>query len=189
MYIYSPAEPFGVPVQPGPDIYEPSIYGRVDSVTRGRCSNCAACPKVWQLEIPIGLGEDFFAGTYYLRRNVYVYRGALSEFEYQTCSFGSGLAWQPDPCPIVGASPYHGSDQHGWVLYFGYEGGAGGYGWFLRSPLYEEGFHSYRSLYKFFEGPEYWRCLQSNTLRYFAPWAEFDYPVTPEAIAVTPFYG
>lgn len=184
MYIYTPGEPAAVPVQPGPDTRQPYLFAQVDLFSRGLCGNCTACPKVWRLEVPVVDGLTLWSGTYYLKRNPYSYRGSFSEIEYQNCTWESGLVWGVNGCPISDARGTQGDDQHGWVLIFGID-----LQWRLITPLEEIEHQLCRSIYRFPLGNLGWRCLAENTFHYDQNIEEFPYPITPEKLTLTPYYG
>ena len=191
MYIYNPSEPAGVPVQPGPDSREQYVYNLAGFMTRGRCGNCAACPKVYYLNVPLGLGEAYFAGDFYLKRNPYL-KGNDTRYQYENCSWESGEIWG-DFCPVSGVNPLEDkqfSDASGWVLSFHFEQLFGGLNWYLRSPIYVGAVNdTYCSVWKFALPLLQYRCLQANTFIYASKAAEFDWPYVVDRLVLTPFYG
>lgn len=191
MYIYNPSEPAGVPVQPGPDIREPYVFNSTSIFTLGRCGNCAACPKVWHLNVPLGFGEPYFAGDWYLKRNPYFY-GNDTRYPFENCSWESENIWG-SYCPINGANPLKDdlfADTSGWVLSFHFDSSLQGFNWYLRSPIYVGPSDDvYCSVWQFALPLLEWRCLQANTFLYAARVAEFDWPYVVDALVLTPFYG
>lgn len=184
MYVHSPCEPQGNPYQPGSDVRpETTLYyfTHTDLTTIGRCGHCQACPKVWELDAPLGFDEDSatWGGKYYLRRNPYVYRGSFSEYQNQNCCFEQ----QPNET-IIGANPNMGIDGHGWLVAFLNDGN-----WHIITPIIENiFFKTMQSSYRFISDPKYWNCMGPNTFRYFGRLGEFDFPYVPEFLTITPFY-
>lgn len=191
MYLYNPSEPAGVPVQPGPDIRASYLASAVDQNTLGRCGNCAACPKVWRLEMLTGDGDSNWAGTWYLKRNSYFASGDRL-YQYQNCSWESEGIWG-DFCPITDATQFADkqfTDSSGWVLSFHNEPLISGNSWYLRSPIYiGPAGETYCSLWQFDSELYQYRCLQANAFVYAGKGAEFDWPLISQRLVLTPFYG
>lgn len=179
IYVHNPPEPHANPTQPIPDL-RGEHKSAFDLYTQGLCGNCAACPKVWRMEVPLlpsPYAQDY-AGTYYLHRQSYLRQ---NRFQGQCC-WTTGDLTTPR---IPGENRYQGPHGDGWQLVFQLDPlTSAGFGWYLYSPT-EGSFPADTTFSVWRRGTLTWQCLKPNTLQYFVG----EFPYSPDFLTLTPFYA
>lgn len=188
LWLYNPSEPTGQPTSPGPpEIYDSSRYGRADLFTRGLCGNCAACPPVWRMVVPLITGNPYagdYAGNVYFRRVPYDYSGVFTDYFASKCSWSS-IASEP----IADANRYQGPYGDGWQITFELNGEENGYTWSLYSPTETGNLLGDPANSRWICRSRF-RCLQENTFQlYDNAGAGYAFPYAPESLTITPHYG
>lgn len=191
IYIYNPATPQAVPVQPFPDITATMPEGLrtiTDPVTRGRCGNCAACPKYWVMTVPGGAGgptvDEPYAGKVYLEKQPYTKQLNQSHFTAGLCHWA-----QTGSSRISDANHERGPFHDGWHLVFN-QGQVGNtaaleYRWELYTPMEVQ---LARSVYKAVNGPHVFSCLSPQSFTFYSSYGEFAFPWSYDLLTLTPIY-
>lgn len=186
LWIYNPPEPTGQPTQPGPDMSAPYIQN-ADLYTRGRCAGCAACPKVWRLDVPYVVGEplaETYAGIVYLQRMPYEYVNApdleAGRYFEDKCSWSQHLA-----PPFRDANRNLGPYFEGWRLTYDL-GTTEGSGWSLYSPIESGDILFEPDARSRWVARQRWNCLGANVFQLWDNVAEHPFPYIPEFLTITP---
>ena len=187
LWIYNPPEPTGQPTAPGPDMSAAYLQSGIDGVTQGRCAGCAACPKVWRMEIPFVVGEPFaetYAGVVYLQRLPYgddTFPDInFDDYFSERCSYLQALA-----PPFRDANRNLGPFGSGWTLSYDL-GSSEGSGWSLYSPAEEGGGLNEPTARSRWVARERWHCLEANVFQLWDNIGAYPFPYIPEFLTITP---
>jgi len=190
MYVYSPGEPAGNPTQPVPDLRDPLAFS-LNQTTRGRCGICAACPKYWDLYVPL---EDepyagLYAGVVRLQRQPYRRFSLDGDFtRYENCCWEQILQAE-DSLQLNTYTELPFTD--GWYLVWGSESNEGS-AWRLYTPYESAGTNpiiGHRSKYIYSSDQKTFNCLGGNNFRLDGEAAERAFVYTPENLTIIPVYG
>lgn len=176
MWHFNPAEPLGNPTQPGPwrDLHQVTGFDKTDLYTHGKCADCAACPKVWRLEVP---GTSNHNGIFYLKRMPYFFNSGF----WSLCSWTS-LPAMPFPDRQTYGENFF---LEGWTLTWQLYGPINGFRWMLYTPLIGHDFTGGdQSVYV--QESSFWKCLEPNGMRLHQTVGEFPFPEIPEFVSLTP---
>lgn len=185
MWIYNPPEPLGNPTQPGPWDAPNQVTGFdfTDLFTRGHCGTCAACPKVWRMEVPYIVGSPWastYAGVFYLQRTPYIYQGVNTGYFQSKCSWSTN----PSP-PFPDRNPNNGVTSEGWHMTFELNIAENAYRWSLYSPI-EDANVLGDPAQSIWICRDIFRCLHPNTFQLAGSVGTYGFPYAPEFLTLVP---
>lgn len=195
-WIYNPPEPTGQPTAPGPDLDADYVRGGADSVTRGRCGGCHACPQMWRMEVPLIEGDpyaQYYAGVIYLRRMPLRHLsvpdiGAGDYFE-DKCSWAQSHAPPlPDANTYLGPYADQGEAGRGWHLTFESPANEEAH-WSLYSPAEAGTIEFEPDAQSRWVCRDIFRCLSANTFERWDNSRPYAFPYPVEDLIITPFYA